>query len=297
MSNKYFIGIDGGGTKCLAVLVDNNRRVLGEGRVPSINPTFDIEAAKEAIEVSASIALTESKSNGQLPSDINLSDIPAGLGFAGAGVAKVYNELSDWNGPFKSHLVFTDIKAACIGAHENNDGIALIVGTGTCGYSLKNNKSVVLGGHGFPQGDVGGGAWFGLKAVKSALMFLDGVTRPSLMDHLLLESAGVVNSSSLVDIIASKPSSVFAEYANVVFEAAEQTDLSALKIIHDGVCYLEKIICKLDYECKLPVCLIGGLSEKLRPYFSEKVKSRFIQPIHSPQVGSAIYIQDSLNSR
>ena len=159
--HPLFIGIDGGGSKCKATIVDANDNVLGTGIAGPANPFHDYQQTIISIVESAQQALTAA----QLPA-ADISRLVAGVGLAGVNVPKVFDKMLHWQHPFGQMFLTTDLHIACLGAHQGRDGAIMITGTGSCGYSHINGETIMVGGHGFPHGDKGSGAWLGLQAVQ-----------------------------------------------------------------------------------------------------------------------------------
>ena len=74
-----FLGIDGGGTGCRAVVCDGAGQILGEGRAGPSNIASDPDGARANILVAARLAL---------PDGATLAQLSAVMGLAGANVAQ-----------------------------------------------------------------------------------------------------------------------------------------------------------------------------------------------------------------
>ena len=165
-----YMGIDGGGSKCKACIVDVNNKVLGTGIAGPANAFIDQQQSIHSIINSAKLALVDANL-----AESDITRLTAGIGLAGVNLPSIYEEMSKWKHPFAKMFLTTDLHIACLGAHQGKDGAIIISGTGSCGYSFVDGKQVIIGGHGFPHGDKGSGAWLGLKGVKTVLLSLEGM--------------------------------------------------------------------------------------------------------------------------
>lgn len=284
-AEPLFIGIDGGGTKCRACVFSADNKVLGSGLGGPANPFQGEEQAKLAILQSVEIALT----NANLPSSA-MGDLIVGAGLAGVNLPSVFESMNTWQHPFKKMYLTTDLHTACLGAHEGAEGAVIIAGTGSCGYALVNGHATMLGGHGFPFGDIGSGAWLGLAALKAVLLASDELGPRTTLSDLLgehLHAEGVM----LVDKMGAASPSDYAQLARFVIAAAEQEDDVAIAIMHEGAAYLSALAEKLWAAGAQRMAFIGGLAESLTPWLTPSVAARLVQPIHQPEFGALYFAQ------
>ena len=285
----YFLGIDGGGSKCKAVVVSKDNTILGTGTSGPANPLHGFEQATNSITASALFALEDA----QL-ADIPLANIIAGVGLAGVNLPRLFDEISSWQHPFKQLFLATDLFIACLGAHRGGEGAVLITGTGSCGFSYVDGHAFIIGAHGFPHGDKGSGAWFGLQAAKQVLLSIDGVVAPTIMSPFLLKKLNCHNDIALVDVIAGKPASFFAQLAHVVFDAAEQGDIVAKSIIEQGAHYINHMTQTLSDKNPPRMSMIGGLAPRLKPWLSDKTRSLLSEPLNPPEMGAVLFAKRQL---
>lgn len=287
MANKntdsLFIGIDGGGTKCRARLVSASENLLGIGVGGPANPLHGQAQAKASILQAVEMALAEAGL-----SNSKMGNLIVGIGLAGVNLPSLYEAMKSWQHPFKQMHLTTDLHIACLGAHNCDDGAVLIVGTGSCGYSFVDNKITIIGGHGFPFGDKGSGAWMGLEAVKAVLLASDNLGPQSLLSDLIgshLQAKGVM----IVDRMGAAKSSDYAQLAVLVLDAAEAGDEVAEKIVRDGADYMSAVAEKLWETEPHRMSIIGGLSARLIPWLKPDVVSNLSTPINQPEFGAIYY--------
>jgi glucosamine kinase len=279
-----FIGIDGGGSKCRATIYASDDSVLGTGVAGRANPLFGLSQTIESIKLSTQLALADA---GLHPSETQ--HLVAGLGLAGVNVPHLYQELLKWQHPFAKMFVTTDLHAACIGAHFGDDGAVIITGTGSCGYAHVGQKFLSLGGHGFPLGDKGSGAWLGLKAAERVLLHLDGFGPKTQLTEHLLNHFQVNDAMGIVEHLAGKSSSCYALLARSVLESANEQDEVAKSIVLEASAYINALARRLFTINPPRFSMIGGLAEPLAPWLDKEVVEKISPVIAPPEMGAVYY--------
>jgi len=282
--NQLFLGIDGGGSKCKAIVMNQNNEILGTGISGPGNPLHGFEQATNSITESATLALK----NAGL-AHIELSDVVAGVGLAGVNIPLLWDKMSAWQHPFKTMHLATDLLIACLGAHNGSDGAVIISGTGSCGFACVDEQHTILGAHGFPHGDKGSGAWFGLQGVKQVLLSLDGLVPPTLMSDVLLKKLNCKGDTDLVEAVASQKATFYAQQANLVFDAAELGDKVALAIVAEGAEYINNMARTLITKKPPRLSMLGGLTPRLQAWLADDIKINLAEPLNSPEVGSVLF--------
>ena len=283
-SNELFLGIDGGGSKCKAIIMNKDNEVLGTGISGPGNPLHGFEQATNSITESAKLALADANL-----SHIELNELNAGVGLAGVNLPVLFDQMAQWQHPFKEMYLATDLLIACLGAHDGKDGAVIITGTGSCGFSCIEGEYSILGAHGFPHGDKGSGAWFGLQAAKNVLLSIDGLVEPTIMNDVLLKKLDCKDDTCLVEAIAGKKATYYAQLANLVFDAAEQGDKVALSIVEEGSDYINSMVRSLKAKNPSRISMIGGLTPRLKQWLAKDIQAELAEPISAPEVGSVIF--------
>jgi len=282
--NELFLGIDGGGSKCKAIIMNKDNEILGTGISGPGNPLHGFEQATNSITESAKLALADAGLT-----HIELSDLVAGVGLAGVNIPALFDKMAGWNHPFKTIYLATDLLIACLGAHDGGDGAVIISGTGSCGFACVDEQHSIVGAHGFPHGDKGSGAWFGLQGVKQVLLSLDGLVQPTLMSGVLLQKLNCKGDTDLVEAVASQKATFYAQQANLVFDAAELGDKVALAIIAEGAGYINSIARTLMTKNPPRLSMLGGLTPRLKSWLADHIKENLEEPLHAPEVGSVLF--------
>ncbi|WP_153914119.1 N-acetylglucosamine kinase [Shewanella sp. TC10] len=282
--SQLFIGIDGGGSKCRATIFCPQRGVLGTGVAGRANPLHGLEQTFESILASTQLAITDAKLNAE-----DVQTLVAGLGLAGVNVPRLFELVSQWQHPFAKMYLTTDLHAACIGAHEGNDGAVIITGTGSCGYAHVGSQSLLIGGHGFALGDKGSGAWLGQQAAEHVLLSLDGFAEHTGLTQPILDHFNVTDAMGIVENLAGQSSSTYAKLARIVLEQAELGDAVAVSIVKQGAEYISAMARKLFAIQPTRFSMIGGLAEPLSPWLDDDVAARVELAMSPPEIGAILF--------
>ena len=152
----YFLGIDGGATRCRARLRDAAGAMRAQTTGPAANIYVDYPSALAVVR--AVIKETLDKAGLRLDGSASVS---LGLGLAGistgADAARIVADLSAQNGIASVHAA-NDAVIACLGAHAGADGGLIVAGTGSIGVARLGGRDIVIGGRGFLLGDDGSAA-------------------------------------------------------------------------------------------------------------------------------------------
>ncbi|MEX0297764.1 MAG: N-acetylglucosamine kinase [Kordiimonas sp.] len=287
----YFLGIDGGGSKCRARIVSTENEILGRGVAGSANILEGFEHSTGAILDATYKALDDAK----LP-HAAIKNLVAGIGLAGANVPELHQSLMSWEHPFKEMHVASDLHIACLGAHGGEDGAVIITGTGSSGYSNVEGVTTEYGGHGFPVGDKGAGAWLGLKALQHGLRAEGNLGRQTVLTSMLMDYFDVTELLPMVSKIARAKPSEYAKLAPMVFEAAEDNDDVAIDIIQDGAGYISRMARELLKKNPSRLSILGGVSERLKHWLDQEVASKLVDPIGCAEEGAVLFAKQKMNS-
>ncbi|MBY6107012.1 ATPase [Ferrimonas balearica] len=285
--SPLLLGIDGGGSKCRAILYHPTKGVMGTGLSGAANPVNGLDAAREAIVDACVQALAAAGLEAS-----QLGQCIAGAGLAGVNLPSCFAAMNAWQHPFAELHLTTDLHIACLGAHGRQDGAIMITGTGSCGFLDLAGKQTIVGGHGFPQGDKGSGAWYGLMAVQRALEASDTLAPPTAMSAGLARALGSDEPLDWVEQLAGQRSTAYARLASVVFEAAEQGDEQALALRADGADYINRLARQLLQAGAPRLSLLGGLGPLVIPHLGEDVQQALSPAQATPEMGAVFFAQD-----
>lgn len=266
----FVLGIDGGGTKTQAVLMDAAGQVVGAGRGGPSNYD-DVGAAVARDNIAQAVAAARADAAGRgvaIP-----SQAAAFLGMAGvvsetdrAVIRQIALDLR--LAPPERIGVDHDIRIALAGGLTGRPGIVLITGTGSSCYGRNaQGDSWQSGGWGHLIADEGSGYWLGVQAMRVALQAYDGRLPATCLQGGLQEALGL---PAMVDImqrlyVRGLTRAEVAGLAGLVLEAARQGDAAAQSLIEQGARELARCVAavqrRLGLEEACEVALVGGLTQ------------------------------------
>lgn len=283
VDQPLYLGVDGGGTKCRACLADAQGNILGIGNAGAANAMQGLEQTQNSVVLSAKRALENAGM-----SEAYLRQLIVGVGLAGVNLPAVYQAMMEWNHPFLHLYLATDLHIACFGAHGQESGAVIIVGTGSCGYANVGGEEIMLGGHGFPLGDQGSGAWMGLEAVKAVLLAHDHLGPATLLAESvgnLLQAQGV----ALAERLARATPGDYARLAPVIFAAANAGDAIAQAIVQQGADYISALATRLLTRNPPRLSILGGLAEPLTSWLDRPIAAQLAEPVATPEAGALLF--------
>lgn len=288
---NLYIGIDGGGTKCRARIMTADQQVLGTGVGGPANPFHGVQQAKDSIRTATELAAQEAGL-----SSAEVGRLIAGVGLAGVNVPSLYQVMNSWHHPFQQMFLTTDLHIACLGAHNRDEGAVMIAGTGSCGYAYVNAQELFIGGHGFPVGDKGSGAWLGLEAIKAILLATDDLG-PETSMRPAIENFLQARGLEIIDKLCGAKSSDYARFAIFVVDAADAGDAVAVKIVQEGAAYMSGVARKLWATNPGRMAIIGGLAPRLLPWMDADMVANLSPALNQPEFGAVYYAQQCLRKQ
>lgn len=280
-TGPFYLGIDGGGSKCRAVLTDEQGIVLGHGLGGAANPLRGIDSTIASILDATYQAIDEANLTKQA-----LAQVIAGIGLAGVNIPSMYQKIMEWHHPFRAFHLTSDLDIACFAAHGQAHGAVVIVGTGSCGLALSPDGRIEIGGHGFLLGDKGSGAWFGNQAMRVVLEASDGLAESTQLTQALLQQAKCENAIELVEKYSNALPKVIAQFAPLVFDAANKNDAVAISLVLEGKSYIENVCKQLLTQKPKRLSLVGGLTPIISEWLSPDVKQYISPALEAPEFGA-----------
>jgi glucosamine kinase len=265
----YFLGIDGGGSKCRARIRDLDGKLIGEAVGGPSNIYQDFNGSISNIIATAERAAA--------PTGLQLSKLHAGLGLAGIVTSVGTEKIAQATFPFASVTTDNDAYAACVGAFSGGNGGIVIAGTGSIGFGLVDGQRHMVGGWGFALGDHGSGAWLGHHAVRRAALALDGLLQPTHLIETVLNLSGRTRQELSRWSESARPKD-YAAFAPLVFEHAGKADVQGMTIVIEGAAAISKLGHALLARGASRLCLLGGLSGVYPPYLDADVRAALVHP-------------------
>ena len=303
---KLVVGVDGGGTRTRAAVLDGDR-VLGEGTSGPSNPlrvgiANGAAAIRDAIDRACSAASIDRD----------------GLAAAGIGLAGVrrkdirtrMREVLIETLKIKNIELMTDGDIALYGATDGAPGIVVISGTGSiCVGSNRVGKHTFAGGWGPVAGDEGSGSWIARRALQAVAQATDergpktGLT-PAACEYFQVAVPDDLATAIYAPTITNERIAGFSKH---VIEAAQAGDAVAQNILMEAGKELGKaavtVVRKLRMEQeRFQVAFVGGVFSAgefviapLREELKRVARKTFIaSPKFSPTIAAGRLAQEHL---
>lgn len=233
---KYYIGIDGGGTKTAVRLANENKETVADVVTTGSNPSYvGVENALTTIEQ----AVAEVCKKG----GVDFSEIHRVFGgIAGCVTHNFSPECKELLGKLlpnakidiinDSMLLFVDL--------TGDEGAVMICGTGSICFVLKDKKLSRVGGYGTLDGG-GSGYEIGKAAIEYALKASDGRRERTLLCELIDKHNGVDIVKATAELTLDEIRGL-GKYCPLVFEACRGGDTVAKGILEDCFAFLREYV-------------------------------------------------------
>jgi N-acetylglucosamine kinase-like BadF-type ATPase len=298
----YYLGIDGGGTKTRAIIIDENKKQIYEK--VSGPSSVDTVSFKDSIQ-HISKALKEFF--------IKYPNAVFQAVFIGVGgivfddqKEKLKALAKNLDGITKSTIIHVenDMYNSLFSGGHFDQGMSLICGTGMVAFGIDKQKNThKSGGWGYKEGELGSGYSLGFSAIQYMIRAYDGRYE---LDDFAKEIAGKIGLSKASDIVpimnelhnnrtkVASLAPIVTKYANnghrhALFIVEQATDEIALAV--------KSVYTHLDFNTSTTLVIIGSLvhapgefNKKLLSKLS-KISStlEIINPLFDPAYAAALY--------
>lgn len=283
MGARLYCCVDGGASNTRIALYDAAGRRLG---LTVAGPTSLTVRGTDAW--SEILGALDNLSQAVSLEDAYLGDTHFGIGLAGANNTAQRQRFMAAAPPVAGLRVSTDAYIAALAAHGGAPGAVIIVGTGSVGYRIEAaGRCRLVGGWGFPVGDEGSGAWIGRVAVGQAAQVLDTRYRGRIteMHRSIIERCGRTRDELLDWLLGATPAR-YAEIAPLVVECAGRGDAAALEIATTAGREIDALAGALDPGRRIPLALVGGLADPLRPFLPDRLAGWIREPVEEALGGA-----------
>lgn len=299
---KYFLGLDAGGTKTRAVIIDENSKIMGEGfggpanyhniGLPQVNKNV-----YRTIEEVLSKAFLKEEQITWVTVGIAACDTPHDherllTSFTTA-------EMKTFSGKL---TVVNDTK---IGLYSGTlpPGIVVVCGTGCNVYGENAHGDEAWAGNWGPfLGDRGSGYHLAKKLFETVVAAYDGTGEQTALTKKLEERLHVTSPIDILDWYNDTKPSIheISDFAPLVLETAEEGDEVARQLVDLNLTELGHALAAVVRKLKMEedanrVVIVGGLFESkyFRALFEGHVTAllkrvRIVKPLVSAAVGAAI---------
>ena len=300
---QYVIGIDGGGTKTVAVLADLKGKTLKRVETGSTNPN-KIGFEKAIFNLKKIIAkITKSYSKDK-------------IGFCYLGLAgglerdeekreKIKNFLEkEFSFPVK---VEGDQKIAFRSGTDAQNGLLIISGTGSISMGWRKKREAIAGGWDWLLGDQGSAFWAGKRTLEEVAKSFDGRKPATKLQNLIFRKWKIKEEKDLYQKFYGPD---FVEKTASVSKILDSAVLKGEKIVKKILKEAGKelaqmaisVVKKLKFKEEFPIVLVGGMFKSkivLKTVKKEMRKyargARFVRPKKEPVVGAVKLALESLN--
>jgi N-acetylglucosamine kinase len=316
---NYVLGIDGGGSKTVCVLMQDTGEVLGRGEAGSSNyQTIGIKATLQSIESAIYAAANEALNS------INYINIKAiCLGLAGVGraadieiVKALVQDLQKskllpitWALQASNIVICNDALIALVGGIGDDVGIVVAAGTGSIVFGRNHQgKTKRVGGWGYILGDEGSAYKIAVAGMQAAFKAYDGREMSTSLVEAFKQHLNLASIEDLIEVIYRRGGGVkeIAALAPIVDFAAASGDEVANNIIESAVQDLVKatstVIDAIFISSAFEIVTTGSVwqgSSKIHERFAACIVAKFpsvkmIFPRNEPAYGAALLALKSL---
>ena len=286
----FLLGIDGGGTKTEFLLTDSVGNEIKRLFLSGSNPV------NKGIENTFGV-LNEGIT--KICDGLDFGEISAFAGIAGGKTGENQKLINDFLSRFgfASFGCGSDIDLVLEAALKDENGTAVIMGTGIVAYARSGEELHRTGGRGYMIDKGGSGFHYGSDALSSAFEFIEGRGGSEIILGLIEKKLGKSLEQSVADIYDGGAAYV-AAFAPVVFEAYNLGDAAAGAIVDRNAYEAAKIIngAKKDTDGKIVVC--GGLCRQKEIIYSFLMKyiegEASLTFLDEPMVNGAISLAERL---
>jgi len=232
---SLIFGADGGGTKTLGVLADRAGALHAHCDAGPSNPTtVGVEQSAATLHELITRCCLQA---GRQPEEI----ATAVIGLAGVGTPSINNDLHTAlvrlfaaDRPAPAIVLEPDSRIALEGAFGGGHGAIVIAGTGSNVLGKDHSGRLhSAGGWGRVLGDEGSGYDIGLRALKSAVLEVDGRSEPMAIGRALRDRFGWSGRDQIIAAVYRERFPV-ATVAPLILELADAGDPAAVELLRSA---------------------------------------------------------------
>lgn len=307
-NSQLYLGVDGGATKTTAVVIGEDKNILGQGTAAGSNANV-LGFEKAIINIKVAID--------QVLNDKTIDDLTAAY-LAISGINSP-DDKSRWrkaiaSNPELSQLpkltLVNDTQAALRAGTDGKNAIVIIAGTGSNCYGRNvKGQEAKSGSQDYLLADEGSAYAIGTSILHKITQSLDGRGQKTVLTDLLFEKYKINSLRELSSLVYKKPwnKSDIAAVAPLLEEALSQKDLVAQNILDQTVFDLASMIRAVAQSLeitsqKFNVVTTGsvfkvkqiqkGLKEKVLKFAAN---AKFTTPKVNSAVGAAYLARDSVH--
>lgn len=215
------IGIDAGGTKTQALVMDEQRNVLFESVAGHGNPSVSFQQAMDHL----TLVLKDCLHDGEADAIV--------IGMAGLQSGPLEERVKDVLGPLSPSpmWIISDAELAFDSAIGDGDGILTIAGTGSISHGRHGTMTGVSGGWGHLLGDEGSAYSIAIQACQIITTEIDRDVPLSPLSQAVMNEIGAVDGRGLKGFIYTSDKGEIASLSRIVDACAQDGDASSRMIL------------------------------------------------------------------
>lgn len=277
-----YLGVDGGGTKTRAIVVDAQGQMIEEWHVGATNalvvgPERACQTMTEVFDRARQYHIDY-----------------AVFGLAGALRPATYQMWTTFIAPHVPRFrVVGDHHIAWAAFTTGLPGIVGIFGTGSIFYGETAKQVYRMGGYGYHLGDVGSGLDLARQATVYTLESFEGIRPRSLLTEMVAQWFHAHDYETILSTIYNPSFALpgLAQLAPMIFDAAAQGDLLANQLLTaEALKIMRYINSMLVQTGPVPVGIMGGLAAPWLPYLDLNSGSSGFQLVTRSAVHGAIFL-------
>ena len=280
MTEKCYLGVDGGGSKTLAVIVNERGEEIGRGLADGANyNSIGLEAAVEHIHTAVNQAVRTAR--------CALPIHKAWLGLAGIDRQADYELLFPHLRELAEQVRLTNDAELLLAGLEKAVGVVLISGTGSIALGRDaTGRKARSGGWGHILGDEGSGYVIAQQALQAVVRSSDGRGPQTALRERILQAWNLQNTDELIGEVYGEPDKAkIAGLSSCVMMTARAGDQVAAAILQQAARELAQAVhavCQqLEFSGQeIPLALGGGLLMNEADFCTQVIQQiRYLQPI------------------
>jgi glucosamine kinase len=312
---RLYLGIDGGGTKTAACVLDATGAEVGRGLGGPCNAAT---GSVESMRSSLAEAVGEARLAAGMPADDGFAAACAGVAGYGSKRGRIeFEKILREIVTARRYRIEPDFVIAYWGASEGKPGVLVSAGTGSVVYARnKQGQTARADGRGWLFGDRGSAFATGRLALMDLVWHYDAGEAPRDFDRRMMSEIGVTDASDAMDWAYREfePARIAGLGATIACWA-DGGDAYAKGVLRYSMSMLANTVLRvtdrLDLRLKrTPFYLTGGmwdaggktasrlLAQSLAEYYRinhtkrfhrhRRLKLGFRQPLHDPATGAAL---------
>jgi glucosamine kinase len=271
--SKLYAGIESGGNRTVAVVVDEKGRELGRNEVANSTAALSLEAGLSRAREALAGAMQTAGANAQ--------DVPTNL------MLSVNSEVSGWQTelvnvpPLAAKVEVCNAPEVLLWALPDRRGIGIMADSGSLALGRDpQDKFYQVGGWGYFIGDEGGAVWLGREALNAISRAHDGRGTPTMLTEMVTSAWNLGSPAEVRSVVyggGSFASDKIAGLADLVFKAAEEGDDLAEILVKNAVNELAMLVKAIDTHLvfdRPPAFAVAGSLLLDRPAFLKALTRR-----------------------